>query len=249
MRAAFVALLLLVACGEDPTKSDTGADAGCDAASDADNDGLDDCAEAELGTDPASADTDGDGLTDAEEADCVSDPLDAGEQCYACGWEHNDPDTLAGTGADLGDTVADLSFVDQCEETVALYDFAGSYTVAFMTAAWCPMCMEEAGGLADAADALASETGEPVQGLVLLYQGRSGSTPTVNDVIPYATDIGAETTPVLGDVDEALLDAVPYDGSELPGVCLLSPTMELLACSSGEGQVPTLADAISAHAR
>ncbi len=240
-------LLVLLACGEASTKGpgDTGRD--CDA--DADADGLDDCAEAELGTDPGVADSDGDGLSDGEEADCVSDPLDPDEQCYACGWAHNDPGTLTATGADVGDTIANLTLVDQCEEPVALWDFAGAYTVAFLTAAWCPMCIEEATGLDEAAASLAAQTGQPVQGIVILFQGRSGGTPTARDVVPYAEDIDADGTPVLGDVDAAVLDAVPYDGATLPGVCLLSPDMALLTCLDGEGRIPTLADAIRDHAR
>ena len=40
-------------------------------------------------------DSDGDGFADADEVDCVSDPADANEQCYACGWEHNDPGNIS----------------------------------------------------------------------------------------------------------------------------------------------------------
>lgn len=250
MRSWIAAFLLLIACGEEPGdagKSGTG-DAACDPAADSDGDGLDDCAEADLGTDADDADSDGDGISDGDEVDCVSDPLDAAEPCYACGWQHNDPGDIQSSGAALGDTIENLAFVDQCGDDVDLYDFAGSYTLAFMTAAWCPLCMEEAGALGDTAASLSSETGVPVQGLILLFQGTSGDTPTGNDAISYAESVDAGDTPVLGDVDATLLDAVPYDGRELPGVCLISPTMEIVACTTGEGQLDAYADVITDHA-
>lgn len=115
---------------------------GCDAKnncsidSDADADGLNDCEELEFGTDPESADSDGDGYSDADEITCVSSPLNANEQCYACGWEHNDPGNLASTGADYGDIVANVQLPDQCDEVVDLWDFHGEYHVLYMTAAW-----------------------------------------------------------------------------------------------------------------
>jgi hypothetical protein len=110
------------------------ADPACSA--DADGDGLDDCAEEELGTDPASDDSDDDGFTDAEELDCVSDPLDADEQCYACGWEHNDPGDLVSEGRRKGDIMDSAELVDQCGDMVDLWDFHGEYHVLYLTAAW-----------------------------------------------------------------------------------------------------------------
>lgn len=139
-----VALLALGACG--PKLGDSVADTAvptgastdvCDPAADADGDGLDDCTEVEeLGTDPTLADTDGDGSEDGSELDCLSDPLDAEEACYACGWLRADPGDLQSTGHAVGDTIANLGFVDQCGEQVELWDFAGEYHVLFMTGAW-----------------------------------------------------------------------------------------------------------------
>ena len=76
----FMTTLLLQGCAEK-----------IDCSLDSDSDGLNDCEEQELGTNPDSSDSDGDGFSDADEVDCVSNPADANEQCYACGWEHNDP--------------------------------------------------------------------------------------------------------------------------------------------------------------
>ena len=125
-RAALVLLptVVLVGCGAD-----------CEA--DADADGLDDCTELDLlGTDPELADSDGDGSTDGEELDCASDPLDEAEACYACGWSRNDPGDLVSTGAAEGDVVADTTLVDQCGESVDLWDLSGEYHILFLTATW-----------------------------------------------------------------------------------------------------------------
>ncbi len=108
----------------------------CGGDADSDGDGLDDCAEQELGTDPEMVDSDGDGYSDADELDCVSDPTNADEQCYACGWEHNDPGDLVSTGSDYGDVVANLELPDQCNEVADLWDFHGEYHILYMTAAW-----------------------------------------------------------------------------------------------------------------
>lgn len=229
------------------TTASTGT-TGCDASADTDGDGLDDCSEADFGTDATLADSDGDGFSDGDELDCVSDPLDASEGCYACGWEHNDPGTLTATGDSLGDTVADLAFIDQCAEDVRLWDFAGSYTIAFITAAWCPLCKEEAAAVEGAAATLAASTGQDVHGLVVLFESRTAGAPSVDDVIPYADEIGATATPVLADTNATILSAMPYDGSELPGVCLLGPQMDILYCGAGQGQLPGLEAVINEHA-
>ncbi len=111
-------------------------DDGCDPVADADGDGIDDCAEADLGTNPDSADSDGDGHSDPDEIDCLSDPLDANEVCYACGWDRNDPGNIESTGAEIGDVIADFAMFDQCGESVDIYDMAQDYTILWMTAAW-----------------------------------------------------------------------------------------------------------------
>lgn len=113
---------------------------------DTDRDTLTDCDEIELGTSPTLADTDGDTVTDPDEVACVSDPLDAAEKCYACGWKHNDPGNLVSTGKNTGQVIDNMQLVDQCLETVSLWDFAAtdaspvpepaSYYILFMTAAW-----------------------------------------------------------------------------------------------------------------
>jgi hypothetical protein len=129
----------LCACGAKGTEADADTAAGtedCAPAIDTDGDGISDCDEIDLGTDPSLADTDGDGYDDDVEIDCHSDPNDPAEVCSTCGWPHNDPGDLVATGNDAGDTIANLTFVDQCEEEVRLWDLAGEYHILWMTATW-----------------------------------------------------------------------------------------------------------------
>ncbi|MBX3131307.1 MAG: hypothetical protein KF718_31595 [Polyangiaceae bacterium] len=55
---------------------------------------------------------------------------------YACGWAHGDPGNLESTGAEEGDVIENVPLVDQCGETVPLWDFAGQYRMLFMTTVW-----------------------------------------------------------------------------------------------------------------
>jgi hypothetical protein len=135
-------VLALAGCGDgddQPAGATTGGDQGGGqggALPNPDGDCLSDEEEATLGTDPTLADSDEDGVGDCEEVGCVSDPLDATEVCYACGWRHDDPGDLVSTGAAEGDVIANLDLVDQCNDTVKLWDFAREYHILFMTAAW-----------------------------------------------------------------------------------------------------------------
>ena len=132
----WLASVLLFSCTEAEEEKnstlDDPADAAC-SADDSDGDGLSGCDEEELGTDPEMPDSDGDGLTDGEEQACVSDPMDASEVCYACGWAHNDPGDLESTGSAEGDVIANAALLDQCGDTVQLWDFYGEYHLLYLT--------------------------------------------------------------------------------------------------------------------
>ena len=134
MRLLIIPLLsFALSCQSENEKS---GDAACSESSDADGDGLNDCEEEERGTDPDNEDSDSDGISDLDELDCVSDPLDPNEQCYACGWAHNDPGDLESTGAGVGDIMANIELIDQCGDMVDIWDFHGEYHVLYLTAAW-----------------------------------------------------------------------------------------------------------------
>ena len=136
--ALVTCLMVLNGCTNKSNRLDSGSPDrfDCDETLDRDADGLDDCAEAELGTDPLAADSDGDGVTDLAETDCDSDPLDAENACGPCDWGKHDPGTLTSTGSDLGDTIDNIALVDQCGAVNNIWDFYGEYHVLFMTAAW-----------------------------------------------------------------------------------------------------------------
>lgn len=146
VRFAALAMIGLVslaaACGENvplgpASQSASGTGGTVDTGTgNADGDCMTDGEELALGTDPNAVDSDADGVSDCDELDCVSDPTDGAEVCYACGWQHNDPGNLVTTGVQLGDVVENMSLVDQCGETVRLWDFAGDYTILFLTAVW-----------------------------------------------------------------------------------------------------------------
>jgi hypothetical protein len=132
-------------CLTDAEERELGTDP-ADANGDADADTLLDCDEVARGSNPTAADSDGDGAGDGEEVACVSSPIDGAEKCYACGWKHNDPGDLVATGKDVGNVIGNMQIVDQCLETVSLWDFAATpkspmpeprgYHILFMTAAW-----------------------------------------------------------------------------------------------------------------
>lgn len=118
----------LISCGTSTPEIDVNLNS--------DGDCMTDVVELELGTDPYLADSDGDGVSDCAELDCVSDPLDGNEQCYACGWKHNDPDRLVSGGSGIGDIIDNRSLPDQCGDSVALWDLYGEYHIMYLTAAW-----------------------------------------------------------------------------------------------------------------
>ena len=234
-------LALLLACG--PTSGE------CDASADLDGDGLDDCSEQDLGTDPAVADSDGDGSSDLEEQECGTSPLDLSEFCYACGWEHDDPGTFSGSGAEVGDTVDNLEFFDQCGDPVELYDFSGRWNILFMTAAWCTSCVAEASELEERGASFSADNGVELQYLTVLFQDFTGDPAVPSTAEGYATNIGDPGSPVLSDVDGLVVDSTPYDGATLPGKCLLSPEMEIMTCWASEGDDSVAYDIILEGAR
>ncbi len=123
-------LLLAAGCG-------TSEESTIDPTLNTDGDCMTDVQELELGTDPTvDGDTDGDGVSDCIELECASDPLNEEDRCYSCGWAHNDPGNLTSTGSGVGDTIGDARLKDQCNDSVSLWDFYGSYHVMYMTAAY-----------------------------------------------------------------------------------------------------------------
>lgn len=140
LTAICAGLLATVACGQGESGADgSGGSAGApglDPNGNPDGDCLTTGEELAKGTNPELADSDGDGDDDCKEVACKSNPTDAAERCYTCGWERGDPGNLASTGIEEGDVIENVPLVDQCGETVPIWDFAGAYHILFMTAAW-----------------------------------------------------------------------------------------------------------------
>jgi hypothetical protein len=241
-----LSLILLFGC---TPVQDAGPDepAGPDCDADADSDGLDDCEEAELGTDPEAADSDGDGFDDADELECVSDPLDEDEVCYACGWAHGDPGDIESTGSDVGDVSINISGIDQCGESVDLYDLAGQYRLLFMTTVWCGACKVEARELVDRTKSILDAVDVDFSYAIILFQDGAGNAPNPDNGEDYWLDVNEPPFPVLANEAQDILDATPYDGSVLPGKCVVSPAMEIIECDHGHHPDDWAADAILSH--
>ena len=136
IRAASASFLMILACGAGclgtgpPSGGDSAADADADSDTDADSD-----ADADSDSDSDSdgpVDGDGDGFLDEEETACGSDPDDPGSTCFACGWRDGDPGDLGPVGNREGDTIDNILLVDQCEDEVPLWTFAGEHHILFM---------------------------------------------------------------------------------------------------------------------
>ncbi|GMU79096.1 MAG: hypothetical protein AMXMBFR46_18890 [Acidimicrobiia bacterium] len=143
LAAALVALVALgCGAGDDAATAKgaggggSGGSGGVDPAANPDGDCMTNAEELAKGTNPEQADSDGDGDDDCKELACKSDPLDPTKRCYGCGWAHGDPGNLVSAGAAEGDVIQNLPLVDQCGDTVPIWDFAGDYHLLFMTAVW-----------------------------------------------------------------------------------------------------------------
>jgi len=88
-------------------------------------------------------------------------------------------------------------------------------------------------------NAYADETGLEIPFLVGLYQDSLGNVPDAETALDYADYIDAlgPEAPlfVSADPDQRLLSVTPYDGTGMPGKCLLSPELEILHCMTGHG--------------
>ena len=70
--------------------------------------------------------------------------------------------------------------------------------------------------------------------------------PDGQDAAAYADDVEV-SIPVLADAPNQSVTGTPWTGAARPGKCALSPTMEMLACYTGDDDAEGFA-AIQAHA-
>jgi len=76
-----------------------------------------------------------------KEAECTSGVFDENGDCkeieyYECGWVKNEAEQLTGIGSQVGNTIANLTMIDQCSEEIPLWTLSSEYHILFMTAAW-----------------------------------------------------------------------------------------------------------------
>ena len=107
--------------------------------------------------------------------------------------------------------------------------------------------MTEAVSLESEVDAFVDETGIELSPLVVLFQDAYSETPDGEDAIGYHEDIEEPSFPVTADLEGRVFGTTPYDGSALPGKCVLTPQMEILTCMTGHG-LEDLFDAIEEDA-
>ena len=101
--------------------------------------------------------------------------------------------------------------------------------------------------LQDHTDEFLADNDVPFSYAIVLFQDQRGGLPDADTVTRYDAAIGAPSFPVLADPTAAVLSATEYRGDVLPGKCVLSPEMEILACYTGDDDTEGF-DAITAHA-
>ncbi len=110
------------------------------------------------------------------------------------------------------------------------------------------MCREEAVSLPNRAADFTAETGLPFSYVIALFQDASGDLPVASDAEGYWRAVQEPEFPVTVDTSAAVFDVTPYTGDALPGKCVLSPEMVILACVAGEEQDDWAFDIIRADA-
>jgi hypothetical protein len=82
--------------------------------------------------------------------------------------------------------------------------------------------------------------------VIALYEGVLDPLPSGEEMADYAEYIGSPGFPVLGDQTGRLIEASGWDGSSMPGQCVLAPDMTMLDCYTGEDDARAAA-AIEEH--
>jgi hypothetical protein len=83
----------------------------------------------------------------------------------------------------------------------------------------------------------------------VLFDDRGGNPADADSAVDYAADLvegdaDSVMVPVLADPARAVFEVTPYDGSVLPGLCLLDPQMVMVECTTGHGQFEALLEQI-----
>ena len=226
--------------GTDPTNPDSDGDGVPDGQefslgtdpldADSDGDGQSDGQEVESGTDPAHADTDGEGFSDADERADGTDPSDPFSWAFG-GPKWPDLSNFAGgvyaNGWEVGNVLADLTFSDQRDEPLNLYQFFGYVILIDFSAGWCMPCRQAA----ETAQAL--WTSHRDDGFIIVHllteDNRPGSTTTLELLTSWATTYGISFPIVRQEGNqgyEAFQTSEDYNGA-LPFLVLVDRDMRI----------------------
>jgi hypothetical protein len=83
----------------------------------------------------------------------------------------------------------------------------------------------------------------------VLFDDRGGNPAKAESAVDYSADLveadaDSVFVPVLADPAREVFEVTPYDGSQLPGLCLLDPQMIMVECTTGHEQFAALLDQI-----
>lgn len=103
--------------------------------------------------------------------------------------------------------------------------------------------------LPERAEDFVDETGLPFSYVIAIFEDTRGDPPGDRELAAeYWEAVGEPEFPVGTDPEQAVLEVTPFDGSPLPGKCVLSPAMEMLACEAGHEEDDWAFDIIREHA-
>ncbi len=241
MRAlTLLAIFSLVGCA---SGGDEAANGGGNNAIDDDGDGLSVTEESDLGTSDGDLDSDGDGYQDAWEVTEGSDPADGTSLIYDGGWPYNPgKDAMADPGWDgkarVGKAMPRFAWVDQNEQEVDIYDFAGQGkpVVIDVSGVWCYKCNELASLIEGEASELSGygwdnlgsviDTGKVLY--ITVLDAGNGSAATEIDQKAVNKWVKAYPNPniaVLQDVDQELIAWLK--GAGYPTLFMLDENLEI----------------------
>jgi hypothetical protein len=110
------------------------------------------------------------------------------------------------------------------------------------------MCKQEAVSFPERTEEFVDETGIAFSYVLALFEDAQGNVPDAEDALSYWEVVDEPDVPITADPDGQMFDATPFDGSPLPGKCILSPTMEILECEEGEAEDDWAFEIIEEHA-
>ena len=169
---------------------------------------------------------------------------------YSCGWQKADPPAYDGDYTlAIGQTLPDGVFLDQCNESVRLHDFKGTYIVIDISAVNCPPCRSMAETEPAFADDM-EQQGIPVSVVTLMAPSLSEVlSPTPQETLLEWVESYDLHSPVLSDRGwgywlggTALGDEFAY-----PTWIVIDPELNVLAMGTGFSSWDEIATTITNH--